>query len=267
MPPLVSCLCPTYGRFTLLRQSLACFLAQQYEPKEFIILNDHPQPISCDYPGVRVVNAETRFPNMGQKRQALLELARGEWACQWDDDDFYLPWHVSHWLPILMASGKKLLKVDKAFSSRGADRQYMVIGLTGNAYQSQYIFEMNAAREIGYGDWWIVEAREFGRGFLQRGLVLQIPEDGWASMIYGWANKTCHASAYGESKNTYELYARRNQDGGEVLEPADIRPQLRVYRDYVRANLDEETYRGALAIVDEVLQCPEQESSKADITL
>ena len=38
--PLVAALCPTYGRFSRLRESLACFLAQDYPNKQLIILND-----------------------------------------------------------------------------------------------------------------------------------------------------------------------------------------------------------------------------------
>ena len=50
--PLVSCLTATAGRFSVLREAVACFLAQDYPEKELVILNNHPTPLVCDLPGV-----------------------------------------------------------------------------------------------------------------------------------------------------------------------------------------------------------------------
>jgi len=130
--PLVTALCPTYGRFQRLREALACFLAQDYPNKQLIILNDAPVHLEApEASGVHVLNLPP-FPNLGAKRQALLAEAipfcnqgvihRGwetdvgfadEWeeaemprfCAHWDDDDLYLPWHLSICVEALMSWG------------------------------------------------------------------------------------------------------------------------------------------------------------------
>src|SRR5215211_75266 len=99
--PLVSCICPTYGRPPnhqyLLEEAIESFLRQTYPNKELIVLNDCPeQELVCLAPGVRVVNLPERFPSLGDKRNAGVELARGELIAPWDDDDISLPWRLSH---------------------------------------------------------------------------------------------------------------------------------------------------------------------------
>ncbi len=98
--PLVSCICPTYGRPPvyqhLLEEAIESFLRQTYPNKELIVLNDCPgQELVCDAPGVRVVNVSDRFAMPGAKRNIGVELARGELIAPWDDGDISLPWRLS----------------------------------------------------------------------------------------------------------------------------------------------------------------------------
>lgn len=94
--PLVSCIMPTYGRPDFVAESLAMFLAQDYPAKELIILNDCPgQTLEGDFPNVRIINAPERWPNLGEKRNAAIESAKGEYIAIWDDDDVYFPWRLS----------------------------------------------------------------------------------------------------------------------------------------------------------------------------
>uniref|UniRef100_A0A7C4LJE9 Glycosyltransferase n=1 Tax=Schlesneria paludicola TaxID=360056 RepID=A0A7C4LJE9_9PLAN len=96
-PPLVSCIMPTYGRPDYVAESIAMFLAQDYPAKELIILNDCPgQKLAGEFPDVRIVNVDARWPTLGEKRNAAIELARGDYIAVWDDDDIYLPWRLSH---------------------------------------------------------------------------------------------------------------------------------------------------------------------------
>jgi glycosyltransferase involved in cell wall biosynthesis len=98
--PLVSCLCPTFGRPPayqhLLEETIESFLRQDYQNKELVVLNDCPgQVLVCDAPGVRVVNLPGRFPTLGDKYNAAVRLARGELLAPWEDDDISLPWRLS----------------------------------------------------------------------------------------------------------------------------------------------------------------------------
>jgi len=116
--PAVTCLCPTYGRFERLQDAVACFLLQDYPgPKELVILNDAAEPvilcprltITADQYLVdahaRVINVRDRFANLGAKRQALLEAARTPLVAHWDDDDLYLPWHLTAAVAALGVAG------------------------------------------------------------------------------------------------------------------------------------------------------------------
>ena len=102
MTPFVSCLCPTYNRapdhLPLVGEAVESFLRQDYpaDRRELIILNDTPgQQLVCDVPGVRVVNLWSRIASLGQKRDALVRLARGTILFPWDDDDSSLPGRIT----------------------------------------------------------------------------------------------------------------------------------------------------------------------------
>lgn len=92
MTPGVSILIPTYARTTHLCEQVESFRRRMYQgDAELVILNDCPlQTLSCDVPGVRIVNTST-FPNFGAKRHALTRYASHELWCVQDDDDIMLP--------------------------------------------------------------------------------------------------------------------------------------------------------------------------------
>lgn len=100
IPPLVSCICPTYGRFPthghLLSDAVACFLWQDYPAKELVVFNDsREQTLVCELPGVRVVNMPTRYATLGEKYNAAIKAARGDIILPWEDDDVSLPHRIS----------------------------------------------------------------------------------------------------------------------------------------------------------------------------
>jgi glycosyltransferase involved in cell wall biosynthesis len=96
-PPLISCLCPTFGRCGspwqhLLEEAVEAFLRQTDVYSELLILNDHPaQEVIFDHPRVRVVNHPQRFRTLGEKYNALVTLASGDLLAPWEDDDISLP--------------------------------------------------------------------------------------------------------------------------------------------------------------------------------
>ena len=95
--PLISCVMPTYGRPDFVHEAADMFLRQDYAAKELIILNDCAgQKFDCKHPNIRVINSATRYPTLGEKRNACIEATRGELIAVWDDDDVYLPWRLSY---------------------------------------------------------------------------------------------------------------------------------------------------------------------------
>ena len=95
--PFVSCLCPTYRRPRLLANALACYLWQDYpaDRRELILLDDAGQFEPQRGPGWELVSIPRRFRSLPEKFNALAGLARGEILVVWEDDDIYLPWHIT----------------------------------------------------------------------------------------------------------------------------------------------------------------------------
>ena len=95
--PMVSCLCPTYRRPKLLENSIACFLAQDYpaDHREMIVLDDAGELQNQTGEGWQIISIARRFRSLPEKFNALAGLARGEILVVWEDDDIYLPHHIS----------------------------------------------------------------------------------------------------------------------------------------------------------------------------
>jgi hypothetical protein len=99
---LISCLMPTYNRFTpdqrypnseiVVCEAVESFLRQDWHDKELLILNDTPgQILLCEHPQVRIVNSPHRLPNMTAKFVWLIEHATSDILAWWPDDDISLP--------------------------------------------------------------------------------------------------------------------------------------------------------------------------------
>lgn len=110
MKPLISCLMVTQpGREPLARKAVDCFRRQTYERCELVIVPDATKMESVDPGGER--NTFEQFlhetaddarvvwtppgKSLGELRNAALEAAKGEFICQWDDDDQYHPDRVT----------------------------------------------------------------------------------------------------------------------------------------------------------------------------
>jgi glycosyltransferase involved in cell wall biosynthesis len=97
--PLISCLCVTRGKPEKLRRAIDCFFAQKYSNKELVVVYEDDDPathlvaqslISAGRADLIAVRARTSPKMMlGELRTLAVERSRGEYFCQWDDDDWY----------------------------------------------------------------------------------------------------------------------------------------------------------------------------------
>jgi len=216
---LVSCLTATRGRFSVLRDAVACFIAQDYQNKEMIILNNHPTPIVCNLPGVRVYN-EPKYPTLGHCRVRLLELATGELVRTWDDDDLYLPWCISQ--------GVEHLGTNAAWKPRYLwhSRKNRIYEYGDNVYEAAWTLRTEVARKFGYrlsgGD----EHQPQSEG-LQN--LMKIEDIGWAMpYVYRWDSGLWRISGTLNNGKTIEErteeWNENNSDDGEgrELTPSDL---------------------------------------------
>jgi hypothetical protein len=111
--PLISCLCVTRARVTLLMRAVRCFLEQTYLPREMLIVFDSDDAATRQYIGtladdrIRSVEVpESPRRTLGSLRNLAISEARGQYICQWDDDDWYHPDRLTVQLSALRASGR-----------------------------------------------------------------------------------------------------------------------------------------------------------------
>jgi hypothetical protein len=95
--PLISCICITRNRVPLLRRAIECFTYQTYLNKELIIIFENDDKDTTDFflnnsfkGDIKpfVLNKCSKI-KLGELRNIGISYSRGEYICQWDDDDFY----------------------------------------------------------------------------------------------------------------------------------------------------------------------------------
>lgn len=108
--PRVSCLMVTRGKPFPARFAIACFQHQTYENRELIIVVDDPAcelipyvtGLNDDRIRLVVVSAEAR--TLGELRNISIASARGEYVCQWNDDDLYASERIQTQLAALLST-------------------------------------------------------------------------------------------------------------------------------------------------------------------
>jgi glycosyltransferase involved in cell wall biosynthesis len=115
--PQVSCIMPTADRRAFIPGAIAQFLRQDYQNAELLILDDGVDPIGDLVPQLDRIRhvREARKRNVGQKRNYLCELARGDVILHWDDDDWAAPWRVRYQVEQLLQSRADVCGLDRVF--------------------------------------------------------------------------------------------------------------------------------------------------------
>lgn len=219
--PTVTCLCPTYGRFELLRDAVACFLSQTYMHKKLLILEDQPEPLvlglTCP-PSISVVRAVPRMPTLGDKRQALLELSDTPAVAHWDDDDLYMPGHLSFCIQLLRG-GVECVKPVSAYYCVGPRGGFRSKGIRRNRFEGQMVFKRSAA--LAAGGYPPVDSGQcvpLLRHFRSNG-TLVTPDSG-PTYVYRWGQGCQHVSA------TKAPTEDNDFGGGRPLIPEGVDPFL-----------------------------------------
>jgi glycosyltransferase involved in cell wall biosynthesis len=108
--PLVSCLMVSRGKSFPSQLAVACFQHQTYENRELIIVVDDsicdliPYIASLKDDRIRLVEVPDGGRTLGELRNISIASARGEYVCQWDDDDLYAPERIQTQLAALLSA-------------------------------------------------------------------------------------------------------------------------------------------------------------------
>ena len=94
----VSIITPTYNREQFLGQTYSYVRSQTYPDIEWLILDDSRTP-SKIFPAINTTDVRyehtTQRLSIGEKRNRLVDRAKGSIIVNFDDDDFYAPTYVS----------------------------------------------------------------------------------------------------------------------------------------------------------------------------
>lgn len=115
MTPRLSAIMPTADRRRFVPAAIAQFLAQHRDDAELVIVDDGADSIADLIPGdprIRYYREETRRI-IGDKRNRLCQLARGEIIVHWDDDDWHAPDRLARQVAALEASGAAICGCDR----------------------------------------------------------------------------------------------------------------------------------------------------------
>lgn len=234
---LVSCLTATHGRWSWVREAITCFVEQDYDNKELIILNNHPTPLICELPQVKVYN-EPYYPTLGDCRNRLLKLASGEFVRTWDDDDLYLPWAISQ--GVKMIEDAPAWKPKRSWFSKGNE----VHELGENVYEASITFRTEFARKHGYQSSGGDEHNPIM--FALQKENCKIDEMGiWASYIYRWDTPLWRISGSLGSdtiENRTRAWKEKNNEhgNGKLLTPASLSSYWRNLNLAIKEEFNEE---------------------------
>ena len=91
MQPLISCLCPTKNKPSIVKDAIECFKNQTYSNKELVLVTDEKNPYVEDLKGFVCENIKLVYaPHktiLGALRNISVDNADGKYVAIWDDDD------------------------------------------------------------------------------------------------------------------------------------------------------------------------------------
>tara|TARA_R110002020_G_scaffold258332_2_gene472103 strand:- start:8545 stop:9720 length:1176 start_codon:yes stop_codon:yes gene_type:complete len=135
---MVSCIMGTYGNFDVACEALTCFLHQDYQNKELIIVNHHEVPLHFTHPQVTVLNLKPdEVPTLRHVKMVGIQKSNGKYIHFWDNDDLYLPWHLTNCMEGIKNTDKAAWKpgdVWMSFANKRYDR-------SRNLHEGSWIFD------------------------------------------------------------------------------------------------------------------------------
>jgi hypothetical protein len=235
----IDCLMGTYGRYSLVREALACFLQQSaLSEATLLIYNHHPFPLWFEHPRVRVVNEAPPAGSLRYIRHRMHELADpdAELIHWWDDDDLYLPWHLHDCL--------KHIRENVAWkpASSWISEENVRFSRQVNTFEGSWVFRADYLKAASLATHPTYTDHPVIQQTLDARLLATTELGGRTSYIYRWATGTEHVSGYGGSfsedaqQDNIESWRRRSNDvclEGR-LEPADMALRWGQYLDGIK---------------------------------
>ena len=230
--PFVTCICPTFRRPALLANSVACFLMQDYpaDRREMLILDDAGQFFTKDYEvdntRVTLISRKKRIASLTEKFNLLAGLADGEIILVWEDDDMYLPWHVSSHVAAMSDDSPCCTKPSVVLSTYGGRLQEE--DSTGRFHAS---LGMNRAALDAVGGWPETQRGDFDQilmANLKEFTVDSLDKAKGPSYVFRWEDTgSYHGQAFMSGPEDEGWYERAGQESSDTSPASKIlRPKF-----------------------------------------
>jgi hypothetical protein len=210
----VACLCPTYKRPRHLANALACFLAQNYDPRgcRLFILDDamctdgsdRVQHVAQTGKNWELHTSDTRFKTLPEKYNRLIRIASAwqpDMYAVWEDDDVFLPWHVQN-IAIAGHLGMDFYRTQKVYSNYNEKMGNIHLEDASGRFHSSWAFSATLVKQMG--GYPKTDRLDFDQQLhsiaasLSKNPPLQ-PPGYWPGYVYRWGNGVYHGSASGEA--------------------------------------------------------------------
>ncbi len=138
----IAAVCCTWNRPELLGRLIECFNRQDYADRELVILDDADQYPAMEGNRWKLVSQRFRYPTLGDKRNAAARLVSDDVSAfaVCDDDDLYLPHHLSACVEALQ---------DAQWCQ---PRQVLIAD--GKSFKRQATFRKSDPNNLGYQGGW-----------------------------------------------------------------------------------------------------------------
>ena len=217
-----SVLC-THGRFDCVQRSIGMWISQDYKKeKELVLFNTAPTPLLLsdelsEY-DIKNIHAPTNssgdpFSSLGEVRQEALFHATGFLYACWDDDDLFLPFHLSQAVAKFQENDCVAWKPEHSLFSQDGGNTFK---LAGNAMEASIIARMDFVKEHGFS------TKQSGGEHVQGGWLdiarekkVFIVENVRPSYAYVWGDGLHKTSGSIDHPNNFENHQNASLDYGE----------------------------------------------------
>jgi len=230
--PSVVCICGTKGRYTHLKKLIRCFLEQNYSGKHILVIYNNGKNIykldNFELPSnkeILLVNnyiykvTGQPYSNVGQVFNDLLnslDVIKADIATHMDDDDLFLPNHISEGVKGLLKGGKKGYKPKQSWYISNNS-----ITLQENIMEPSVFIDFDFLKSTGYEmdsakyNWkWYYGLKDSDNLF--------IDPEGVPTFMYDWSGRipVWKISGDPENPNNYSNHDLNSVDlGEEILYP------------------------------------------------
>lgn len=220
-------ICCTYNRHRLLERSVGCFLAQDYEDKHLLIYNNSPEKLRMDrnYKNIWLINNHIStktgrpYENTGDIFSDALWCIPSDVDIIhfWDDDDEYLPSHISEGVKGMQEAiemGKKAYKPKYSYFRYQKEPQR----LADNLMEPSIFVLKEWVEAYGFSEHSSAYHSPWTSALFKHKKI-HVKEKGEPTFIYDWSDEAqaFKISGAGHNPDNFQNHKENSKDVGDGI--------------------------------------------------